>query len=62
MSWKDIGKPILKKILVGIVSIASLKAFMNVMEGKDILGRPTDPEKVERQRIIELDDSDYTIV
>lgn len=64
MDWKDIGASVLKKILVGTVSILSLKAMKNILEGKDLIGRTPEQQRVKKGNytVIDLDEDDYTVV
>ena len=65
MDWKDLCAKALKKILVFTISSLGIKAVMNVMDGKDILGRDPNPEKTrvdEYKGEIHLGSKDYTVV
>lgn len=64
LSWKDVGKEILKNIVIGVTSVLCIKAVKNVINGKDILGRTPDPKetRVNYKGQIVLGEDDYTVV
>ena len=65
MGTAGICRKLLVRILTGVATVLCLKAFDNVMEGKDIFGRDTHPERTKYNRYTQeiiLGTDYYTVV